>query len=175
MKIRVLGLLAAGCLLYVCPNALAQQVVFSTAIVGSNPGQTIGGVNSGGAPWVVTSASITISSDGRVRSRIKGLIIPAMGVGPVTGVAASLVCGGSGGSVAATTGSFPLSSAGNAKISDTITLPGSCIAPVVLIRVTATTSGPLQSPGPFIALSGLRTSSTAESTDTESSTPDGPE
>ena len=49
-------------------------------------------------------------------------------------VAASLVCGGSGGTVAASTKAVPLSAAGNAEIEDTLTLPMSCMAPVVLVR-----------------------------------------
>jgi len=167
MKLKILGGFILGCLLYACPTALGQQVVISSQVVGSTPGQTVAGVASGGAPWVVTSATISISADGNVRSRIKGLIIPGTGVGPVTGVAASLVCGGSGGTVAATTASFPLTSGGNAKISDTIILPSSCVAPVVLIRVTSISSGPLPAPGPFIALSGFKTTATAESASTE--------
>jgi hypothetical protein len=175
MKMKVFGWLIAGCLLYACPTAMGQQVVFSNEIIGSTPGQTAAGVSSGGAPWVVTSASISVFSDGKVRSRIKGLVIPGTGVGPVTGVAASLVCGGSGGTVAATTASVPLSSGGNAKISDTIKLPSSCIAPVILIRVTSISSGPLPAPGPFIALSGFNTAATAESDDSGEAAPAGPD
>ncbi|HYM01256.1 MAG TPA: hypothetical protein VEZ90_20015 [Blastocatellia bacterium] len=142
-----------------------SQTVVDQQIIGSTPNQTVAGVMSGGAPWMTRRASVTISSSGAVNGVIKGLLIPGATptVGPVTDVAVSLVCGGSGGTIAATTKSFPLNSKGNAKINDTIKLPSSCIAPVLLVQVTGLTSGPLSTPGPFIALTGFNTSGGAES------------
>lgn len=160
MKLKVFGWLVVGCLLYVCPSAMGQD--FSMDIKGSlTTDSTVAGIAPGGAPWTVTSASVTISDAGKVKAKIKGLIIPGTGVGPVTGVQASLVCGGT---IVASTASFPLSSAGDATIKGTITLPGRCVAPVVLIQVSAATgAGPIPSgKGPFIALSGFGTSSTAD-------------
>jgi hypothetical protein len=161
MKLKVFGWLVVGCLLYVCPNALGQA--FSMDIKGSlTSDSTIAGIAPGGAAWTVTSASVTISDAGKLKAKIKGLILPSTGTaGPVTGVQASLVCGGT---IAASTASFPLSAAGDATIKGTITLPSRCVAPIVLIQVSAATgAGTIPSgAGPFIALSGFTTSSAAD-------------
>jgi hypothetical protein len=160
MKLKVFGWLIVGCLLYVCPNAMGQ--VISANIVGSlTTDPAVAGITEAGAPWTVTSGSITISDAGVVKAKIKGLIIttPAgSGVGPVTEIAASLVCGGA---IVATTTSAPISSEGNAKIKDTITLPARCVDPIVLIQVAAATGfGTIPTGGgPFIASSGFTTAS----------------
>ena len=145
--------------------------VFASSIVGSVPGATVGGVNSGGVPWTVTEGKATLSGSGKLNIEVQGLLIiagpgvPANLVGttgPVQMVAGSLVCGGSGGTVVATTGGVPLSGAGNAEIEASITLPSSCMAPVVLVRfVNAQTA----QAGPFIALTGLNSGANAADND----------
>jgi len=129
---------------------------FHSSIIGSNPNSSIGGVVSGGAPWVVREGSASIAG-GRLEVEVSGLLLgpgaPASvvgTVGPVQMVAASVVCGGSGGTVAATTKAVSLSSLGDAHIESGIALP-SCLAPVVLIRI----ANPGTQPGAFIAASGL--------------------
>jgi hypothetical protein len=119
-------------------------------------------VISGGAPWVVSQSEAQVSSSGRVQVEVKGLLLAAgtsVGtIGPVTMVGASLVCGGTGGTVvtADPVTPSPLSTAGNAEIDQQVTLPaGGCFAPVVLVRAF-TASAPLGSQlGPFIAVTGL--------------------
>jgi hypothetical protein len=73
--------------------------------------------------------------------------------GGIPEVVASLVCGGSGGSIVATSVQAGLSVAGNAEIRDDLTLPMTCPAPVVLIQIFRPASTPQL--GPFIALSGI--------------------
>ncbi len=130
---------------------------FHSSIIGSSPGTSIGGVASGGAPWVVREGSASLGA-GRLEVEVSGLLLgpgaPAnlVGtVGPVQMVAASVVCGGSGGTVAATTDAVSLSSLGDAHIESGITLPSTCIAPVVLVRI----ANPGTQPGAFIAATGL--------------------
>jgi hypothetical protein len=133
---------------------------FESGIIGSTPGQTIAGVSSGGAPWTVRDGEASVGPSGRIEVEVKGLLLttgapPALvgTTGPVANVAASLVCGGSGGTVVASTGGVPLSAAGNAEIEQAIPVPASCIAPVILIRIfNATAASPL---GAFIAASGF--------------------
>lgn len=136
---------------------------FRSALIGSTPGTTVGGVNSAGAPWVA-SGHTSVSASGRLHLKVTGLLIAAgpgippsvVGtVGSVTMVAASLVCGGSGGSVAASSDGAPLSSAGDAEIDTTVTLPTTCMAPAVLIRIFRSTQPAGSQLGPFIGLSGL--------------------
>lgn len=128
---------------------------FHGQVIGSTPGQHVAGVPSGGAPWVIAASEFTVSANGKIQVEIRGLLIsagPAINtVGPVTMVSASVVCSDV---VAATTSAVPLSAAGDASIHDTITVPAPCIAPAVLIRIAAITTGPLAN-GPFIAVNAL--------------------
>jgi hypothetical protein len=136
-----------------------NQGQFSSSIVGSSPGGTVAGVNSAGAPWVVREGSASIDGGG-LQVQVSGLLLgpgaPANLVGttgPVQLVAASVACGGSGGTVAATTGAVPLSQVGDAQIQASIMLPSPCTAPVVLVRIV-NAANPAQA-GAFIALTGV--------------------
>lgn len=128
---------------------------FEARLVGSAVGEHVAGVPSGGVPWKVAHSEVEVKSSGKIEVEAKGLLIasgPAVDtVGPITMVGASLVCGDVD---VADTVSVPLSSSGDFKIRDTITVPSPCIAPAVLVRVTATTGGPLAN-GPFIAVNAL--------------------
>jgi hypothetical protein len=141
---------------------------FESSIVGSVPSTTIGGVMSGGAPWTVAQGEASVSGGGKLEVQVRGLLLttgaPAnlVGtVGPVQMVAASLVCGGSGGVVAASTDGVPLSTAGNAEIAANVTVPATCMAPVVLVRVWVNTAAPGSQLGPFIAVTGFNMSANA--------------
>ena len=141
----VSGLLAGG--------TVADEIAFLSPIVGSNPGVTIAGVKSGGAPWVVHHGFAVLNDDGRLRADVRGLILPNLGTpGPVTAVAASVTCGDA---VAATTDSVPLSVDGNAEIHAKLQVPSPCLGTIVLIRATAFNGTPLPAPGPWIAATGL--------------------
>ena len=100
---------------------------------------SIHGVAPGGAPWGLSEGSVRLRDDGRVEIRIDGLVLPTVGTGttpgPVSGVAASLFCGADSNTTpAATTAVVPLSSDGDAVIRATITLPSTCLAPIVLVN-----------------------------------------
>jgi hypothetical protein len=126
-------------------------------LLGSAPNQPIAGVLSGGAPWMVAASEATLSNNGNLDVEIQGLLISAgtsiKTIGPVVTVKASLTCGGV---VATTTAPVNLSTAGNAEIHQTLTLPSACIAPAILIRIDTTTSGP-SATGPWIAATGFTT------------------
>jgi hypothetical protein len=141
----VSGLFAGG--------TIADEIAFLSPIVGSNPGVTIASVKSGGAPWVVNHGFAVLNDDGRLRTDVRGLILPNLGTpGPVTAVAASVVCGDA---VAATSDSVPLSVDGNAEIHAKLQVPSPCLGTIVLIRATAFNGTPLPAPGPWIAATGL--------------------
>jgi hypothetical protein len=134
-------------------STVADEIGFLSPIVGSNPGLTIAGVKSGGAPWVVNRGLAVLNDEGRLQTDVHGLILPNLGTpGPVTAVAASVVCGDA---VAATSDSVPLSVDGNAEIHAKLQVPSPCLATIVLIRATAFIGTPLPAPGPWIAATGL--------------------
>ena len=132
-------------------GARAEELAFWSTLVGSNPQKVIGGVPSGGAPWTVRRGSAALDDDGRLRVKVRDLILPKLGTpGPVTSVSASLVCGGTGGTVVATTDPVALSADGDAEIESRIAVPDTCFGPVVLVR--AVFGG---NPGPWIASTGF--------------------
>lgn len=158
------AVLVAGFLTAAPPMPNNDGGVLST-LIGSSPGQSVGGVPSGGAPWAVSKAHVTLNGGGHFQLAVHGLILPSLGnAGPVSEVSASLVCGGSGGTVVATTGAVALTMSGDAHIHEKITLPASCIAPVVLVRA-AVVNGTTPAVPPFIAVSGFSSSSTGKGSD----------
>jgi hypothetical protein len=141
-------------------SALADEVLFRSHILGSNPDLVIGGVTSGRAPWKVTEGSASLDDEGSLRVKVEGLVRVALGTpGPVTQVSASLVCGGTGGAVVATTGAVSLSAEGDAKIEAKINLPSSCFGPVLLVRIAGLNGTLLPAPDVWIAASGLQSAS----------------
>ena len=117
---------------------------------------TLHGVAPGGAPWALTAGNVVLHDNGRLQIGIRGLVLtipPFTGKpGPVTGVTASLYCGADTVTAPAlTTGVARLSDRGNAVINTTVTLPSSCLAPIVLIHpVIGTTLNPTT----YIAVTG---------------------
>ena len=139
--------------------------IINANVVGGTPNVTIRTVTSGAAPWVVREGKVQLDPSGRLRIRVKGLLITggalASGdpvpaaligtVGPVTTVHAALTCGGPGGGVPFTivaTDAVPLDAQGDFQINAQITVPDVCDRPIVLNRFGAPFVG-----GPFIALS----------------------
>jgi hypothetical protein len=158
------AVLVSGFLTAAPPMPTDDGGVVST-LIGSSPGQSIGGVPSGGLPWAVSKAHVTLNGSGHLNLAVHGLILPSTGnTGPVTQVSASLVCGGSGGTVAATTAAVALSTSGDAHIHEKITLPASCVAPVILVRA-AVVNGTTPAVPPFIAASGFNSATTGKGAD----------
>jgi hypothetical protein len=132
----------------------ADELVFLSPVVGSNPGATIAGVASGGAPWVVRRGIAVLTDDGRLSVDVRGLVLPSANntAGPITGVAASIVCANA---VVATSNTENLTSDGDAEIHTKLSVALPCVGAVVLVRAAAVNGAPLAAPGPFIAATGL--------------------
>ena len=132
----------------------ADELAFFAPVVGSNPGATIGGVASGGAPWVVRRGLAVLTDEGRLRVDLRGLVLPSANntAGPITGVAASVVCANT---VVATTNVANLTTTGDAEIHAKLSVPLPCVGAVVLVRAAAVNGAPLPAPGAFIAATGL--------------------
>ncbi len=182
----VVTLLGTLLLVGVPVGSASASELFESRVEGIQVGgQTIAGID-GGAPWDVAEGEAEIADDGLLEVEVEGLvlvtpIIAADPVFPVLGVCGSLVCqktaaGDPTNEQVATTGNFPLSPVtGDAEIDENITLPAVCVAPIVLLRVSAVDSGffapvcmggagtctatgvavPIGCNGPWIAASGF--------------------
>lgn len=126
----------------------ASAAFLESSLAPSSPAPTdptIHGVGPGTLPWGLTEGSVRLRDDGRVDVRVDGLVLTSGSLagtpGPVTGIAASLFCGADSNTTpAATTAVAPLSSDGDAVIHTTVTLPSTCLAPIVLIQFVTTTT-----------------------------------
>lgn len=131
--------------------------IFSAHLAPSLPTDpAIHGVAAGGLPWVIKRGTVKLDADGRTRVEIRGLVIPiahgtfpAGTALPVTTVSASLYCAPDASAAAATTGSVPITPDGNARIETTLTLPATCLAPIVLVH-------PNGGAGAYISATGWR-------------------
>lgn len=94
------------------------------------------GVTAGGLPWVLDHGRVSITPEGEFNVEIDGLVIPSFGTpGPVKTVSASLYCGADTNiTPAASTVSANLSTRGDAQLHSHVTLPATCLAPIVLIH-----------------------------------------
>jgi hypothetical protein len=113
--------------------------LFNSTLAPSVPSDPVlHGVSPGGLPWVLRSGQARLRHDGRLSVRVRGLVLPGPPgngtPGPITTVNASLYCGSDATAAVATTGSVPLSTAGDARINERVTLPAKCVAPVVLVH-----------------------------------------
>lgn len=127
-----------------------RAVLFSSLAPSIPSDASLLGVAPGGVPWVLRSGDAELHSDGALRVRIRGLLIPsgplAGTTGPVKTVSASLYCDANSTPVG-TSNNVPLSSDGDARITTSVTLPTKCQIPAVLIHpngalgVYITTSG----------------------------------
>jgi hypothetical protein len=131
----------------------ADELVFIAPVVGSNPGATIAGVASGGAPWVVRRGIAVLTDEGRLSVDVRGLVLPSVNntAGPITGVAASVICANT---VIATSNTANLTSAGDAEIHAKLSVPQPCVGAVVLVRAAAVNGVALPAPIAFIAATG---------------------
>jgi hypothetical protein len=105
-------------------------------------------VNRGGVPWDGVGTA-KLSRHGRFEVRIRGLLVTGTNnTGPVTTVTASLYCAPDASAAVFTTTPVPLSSRGDARIRQHVTVPSRCLAPVVLVH-------PNGSSGAYIMATGF--------------------
>jgi hypothetical protein len=125
------------------------HTILRAELMGSTPadkgGPTIAGVKPGGLPWVIDESIARVRSDGRVRVRVAGLLIPNVGVGQVKTISASVVCNNM---VVGTTKSVRLDTDGDARLDGKVWLPKYCHMPRVLVN-------PNGNAGAYIAATGL--------------------
>jgi hypothetical protein len=123
-------------------SSLAPSVPTDPPFHGKTPGTV---------PWSLDRGDVTITRRGDLKLRLEGLIITGTNSArPVTTISASLFCGPDANlTPAATTMAVPISEHGDARIRERLTLPETCLAPVVLVH-------PNGGLARYIALSGWR-------------------
>ena len=105
-------------------------------------GTAVGGVGSCGKIWKLKSGHAQLSSSGKLKVEVKGLVLNDTSVGEFNGtpdgvdaVAAAVICNGpSGAAVAAQTDAMPLNKKGDAKVEAKLSLPNGCVGPVIVLR-----------------------------------------
>ena len=91
-------------------------------------------VNRGGVPWDGTGTA-TLKRRGSFEVRIRGLVITGTdNPGPVATLTVSLYCAPDSSAAVFTTSPVSLSSDGDARIRQHVTVPSRCLAPVVLVH-----------------------------------------
>jgi hypothetical protein len=98
----------------------------------------------GTVDWSVSRSNVTVLTNGKVDVQIRDLILPRDGNNPLPLLSATLVCNGVPGDMV---GPVPFNTDGDARITDTFTVPDRCLAPAVLIN-------PLDRDGVYIAATG---------------------
>jgi hypothetical protein len=97
----------------------------------------IRGVPGGGVPWVIDSAHGQLRANGRLHVEVEGLVLASTGANPVGTFKAIVSClsssAGAPTTVNVATTPVPATTAGNAEIDATISLPSPCFAPIVFV------------------------------------------
>ena len=145
LAVGTIGLLAAAATIAaVAPAASARpatssRVILTAPLTPSVPSDApIYGVQAGAVPWVLHAGHVVLGEHGRLQVNASGFVVPGPGTNPLPALSASVYCDGT---LAGTTGTVPFPPSGNARIHTTVTLPGACTDPVVLVN-----------PGPHVNL-----------------------
>jgi hypothetical protein len=110
------------------------------------PANPVRGVRGGGLPWALTAATGSLNRDGHLLVKVRGLVLanqPAVpaalrGTNPFPAFRAIVSCQRIGAAGTATianisTGDFRANASGDLDINARVSLPQSCIAPIVFI------------------------------------------
>jgi hypothetical protein len=110
----------------------------------------IRGVNGGGLPWQIDDAKGSLTADGKLEVKVRGLVLLAgdpvpperQGTNPIPEFRATVSClteaDGAVATVNVATDPFPADVEGDARISATVPLPHPCVAPIVFVGPSAT-------------------------------------
>jgi hypothetical protein len=126
-----------------------------TPVVAPFTGTThpVRGVNGGGVAWQIDHGRGNLTSDGRLKIRVEGLVLVSTGQNPIQmfrGVVNCLTTDSPDQGVNISTAPVSASGDGDATIRATVDLPDPCVAPIVFV-----TSGTGQAPGNWFAATGL--------------------
>ncbi len=137
-----------------------SMVGVSGAFLGNS--MPLRGVNGGGLPWVIAKGEASLDGSGELQVEVQGLVLdPANPTAQSLGIAgtnpapfffATVSCLSTTGAVVNTdTATVSATRTGDAEIQQVLTLPSTCIGPIVLVRGSFTGA----SVGPWFAASGF--------------------
>jgi hypothetical protein len=132
-----------------------KVVQFQTMVGVAGPfvGSTnpIRGVNGGGLPWQIDTASGKLSNSGKLEVTVNGLVLldappvpeALQGTNPAANFVAIVSCtttiGGAPATANVATGLFPATAAGDSEIEAQVNLPSPCLAPIIFVGPSPTT------------------------------------
>ena len=115
------------------------------------PNIVVRNVPGGGAAWTIARGEAQLDQDGTLKVEVEGLVLVATGVNPVGQFFATLSCLNANGTENnISTSAVQATSTGNATIEEALTLPSTCLAPIVLVRGVIPARG-----NPWFAVSGF--------------------
>jgi hypothetical protein len=134
--ITVLGLLGASAApTFADEKGNLTDFSSMTAIAVKNT--VVRGIPGGGAPWVITSGTGTVSQQGVVDVTVTGLVLKPTGINPIPFFEATVSCVTPDGVANVMTGGFAATvPGGNSHIHATVDLPRPCKDPIVFVGIS---------------------------------------
>jgi hypothetical protein len=104
----------------------------------TGPTNPIRNVPGGGAPWQIDRGEGKLRSDNTVEVDVRGLVLVSTGANPSAAFRALVSCQsidglGAPSIVNVSTGDFPATTTGDARIEERLDLPTPCIAPIIFV------------------------------------------
>lgn len=133
-------LLSVALLLLSALPVLAGEALFEFERLRGIPtaGLAIRNIPGGGLPWRIARGEARLDQDGALRVEVEGLVLaagPSAGTNPVPQFIATLSCLNADGTINnISTAPVPATSTGDARIEEVVTLPDTCLGPIVFVR-----------------------------------------
>jgi hypothetical protein len=130
-------LLSVALLLLSTVPALAGAALFEFERLRGIPtgGLAVRDIPGGGVPWTIARGEARLDADGTLKVEVEGLVIVATGVNPISQFMATLSCLNADGTINnISTQPVPATSTGDARIEEVLTLPTTCLGPIVFVR-----------------------------------------
>jgi hypothetical protein len=142
LTVAVIAIMAVGALVFALSASGSGKrgrhgKLFELSLAGSILSDPpIHGVTRGGVPWDLKRGDAKLNRKGEFRLRVRRLVVAGTdNADGVTTITASLFCApDSNAAPAFTTGPVPLSSRGDARIRQRVSVRARCLAPVVLVH-----------------------------------------
>lgn len=133
-------LLSVALVFTVAVPALAWGALFEFERLRGIPtgGLAVRDIPGGGVPWTLARGRAQLDVDGTLKVEVEGLVLavgPNAGTNPVGQFLATLSCLNADGTINnISTSPVPATPTGDARIEEVLTLPETCLGPIVFVR-----------------------------------------